>query len=358
MENNQQTPAERQQGINNQSKDTDISIANQQPDLFSDLKEDISNIRDEEAEESQNNGLLQVRKANKRMKDAHNIPIPLNLFLHLIYQGEITILFADTGIGKSIYAIQIALEISKTGIVVLVIDLELSDKQFENRYSDNYNNPFDFPDNFHVAVMSNYPEIPDGYSYEEAFIECVRQQVIRTKASFIVVDNMTKLVSADTDRAQDAKPLMDSLIILKREFNLTMLLLEHTRKTDMYRPISLNDLQGSKFKVNFCDSAFSIGRSAKDVNYRYIKQLKCRSTEITYDEDNVMVCEVVKENSFLHFKPIGYGNESEHLKKLDDKDKNALIHKVKELSENGKSQRDIATELGISVGAVNKYLKR
>jgi predicted transcriptional regulator len=31
---------------------------------------------------------------------------------------------------------------------------------------------------------------------------------------------------------------------------------------------------------------------------------------------------------------------------------------VKELSEKGKSQRDIANELNISVGAVNKYLKR
>lgn len=326
--------------------------------LFSELKEDISDNQDEDAEESQTNGLLQVRKANKRMSDAHNMPIPLNLFLHLIYQGEITILFADTGVGKSIYAIQIALAISRLGLVVLVIDLELSDKQFESRYSDNYENPLEFPDNFHVAVMSNYPEIPDGYSYEEVFIESVRQQIIRTKATFLVIDNMTKLVSADTDRAQDAKPLMDRLIELKREFNLTILLLEHTRKTDPCRPIYLNDLQGSKFKANFADSVFSIGRSAKDVHYRYIKQLKCRSTEITYDEDNVMVCEVVKENSFLHFKPVGYGSESEHLKKLENKDKKALINKVKELSASGKSQREIANDLNISVGAVNKYLKK
>lgn len=105
------------------------------------------------------------------------------------------------------------------------------------------------------------------------------------------------------------------MIELKREFNLTMLLLEHTKKVDPCRPIHLNDLQVSKFKSNFADSVFSIGRSAKDVNYRYIKQLKCRSTEITYDEDNVMICEEVKEDSFLHFKSIGYGSESEHLKK-------------------------------------------
>lgn len=137
-----------------------------------------------------------------------------------------------------------------------------------------------------------------------------------------------------------------------------MLLLEHTRKTDSCRPIYLNDLQGSKFKANFADSVFSIGRSAKDVSYRYIKQLKCRSTEITYDEDNVMVCEVVKENSFLHFKPVGYSCESEHLKKPDNKDKKTLIDKVKELSEGGKSQRAIADELDISLGTVNKYLKK
>ncbi|MBK5722631.1 AAA family ATPase [Dysgonomonas sp. Marseille-P4677] len=325
---------------------------------FSELKDDISYNQTGDKPNEKTIGLFRLRDGNRRMADGHLMPIPIGIFHNVLYRGEVTILYADTGSGKSILAIQIALEVCESGEIVLVIDLELSDKQFEARYSDNYEKPFEFPDNFHIADMTIYPKIPEDYTYEDWFIECMRMLIIETKATFVVIDNMTKLVSADTDKAQVAKPLMDRLIDLKREFNLTMLLLEHTRKTDMYRQISLNDLQGSKMKANFTDSVFAIGRSAKDVNLRYIKQLKCRSTEITFDEDNVMVCEVVKENSFLYFKPIGYSSESEHLKKPDDKDRSSLIDKVKELSEGGKSQREIANELGISLGAVNKYLKR
>jgi predicted ATP-dependent serine protease len=64
----------------------------------------------------------------------------------LIYEGEISILFANTGEGKSTLAVQIACYIVQTDIVAYV-DWELSDKQFQGRYSENYKDGYKFPDN-------------------------------------------------------------------------------------------------------------------------------------------------------------------------------------------------------------------
>ena len=54
---------------------------------------------------------------------------------------------------------------------------------------------------------------------------------------------------------------------------------------------------------------------------------------------------------------MNFSKEREHLKQHNDTDRENTIEKVKELSKQDKSQRDISAELGISLGAVNKYLK-
>ena len=137
-----------------------------------------------------------------------------------------------------------------------------------------------------------------------------------------------------------------------------MLLLEHTKKVDMSRPIQLNDLQGSKMKANFADAVFTIGKSVKDQNLRYVKQLKVRSCEAEFDSENVMVYEVLKENSFLQFRFIEFGSESNHLKQLSDADKENRHEKIVELKQQGLPNTQIAKQLGISEGAVRKHLKK
>lgn len=302
-------------------------------------------------------GFFKCRTANDCIKDAKLQPIPKKLYYDILIEKELTILVADTGIGKSIYAVQIAQEISKTQ-KVLYFDLELSDKQFQGRYSENYENEFMFNENFLRVDFKRRFEMPSGITYEEYFINCLKDLVKETGAKVVIIDNMTRLISTDSDQARSAKPLMDSLNDLKFDCDLSILLLEHTKKVDGSRPIQLNDLQGSKMKANFADAVFTIGRSTKDKNLRYIKQLKVRSGEMLLDSENVIVYEVVKENSFLKLKNIGFGNEWEHLKQPSENDKVSLIENVKELSTQGKTQREISKELSISLGAVNKYLKK
>jgi len=271
----------------------------------------------------------------------------------------LTILCADTGIGKSIFAVQIAEEIARSGHKVLYLDLELSDKQFEGRYSENYTNHYKFSDNLiRVDFDPDNYTIPDGYTYDDYFIKSLEEAIQEAGADVVVIDNMTALSFADTDGAKNAKPLMDRLNRLKKERNLTMLVLEHTRKTEAGRPISINDLQGSKMKANFADAVFMIGRSTRDKNLRYVKQVKCRSAEREYDANNVLLYEVCKKNgNFLSFEFLGHSKESDHLQLLSDDDTAARKARARELKAGGMSNVAIAKELGVSEGAVRKYLK-
>jgi hypothetical protein len=64
-------------------------------------------------------GLFLIRTANECLQDAKGRPIPKKLFFEFWFEGELCILFADTGLGKSILSVQIGNELSQQGYVVL-----------------------------------------------------------------------------------------------------------------------------------------------------------------------------------------------------------------------------------------------
>lgn len=318
--------------------------------------------------DKENKGLLKVKSANNWIEGAKNRPIPKMLLGELWHEGEICILFADTNLGKTIFAVQCCDSISR-GIPipgfkleaekqpVLYFDFELSDKQFENRYSNNYDQHYSFDNNFLRVEINPDAEIPENESFESYLNRSLEQSIIETGAKILIIDNLTYLKN-ETEKAKNALPLMKDLKSLKNKYGLSILVLAHTPKRDSSKPITRNDLQGSKMLINFCDSSFAIGESHSDKSLRYIKQIKARITEIFYDTDNIILCQVHKPDNFLRFEFIGYGTEQEHLKKLTDKDREVNVARAKELDKKGLSQRKISKELGISVGAVNKYLNK
>jgi RecA-family ATPase len=312
-------------------------------------------------------GLFTIKTANEWIEEAKSRPIPEMLFSQLWYEGELCILFADTNLGKSILAVQIGNSISKGEQIknfdiqtqkqpVLYFDFELSDKQFQNRYSKDYTDNYDFDDNFLRVEINPDLELPQDVTFDDYLILSIEKSILSTNSKVLIIDNLTYLKS-DNEKAKEALPLMKKLKELKTKYSLSILILAHTPKRDLSKPITRNDLQGSKMLMNFCDSSFTIGESNQDKQIRYIKQIKQRNCEQVYDADNVCVCQISKEFNFLQFEFVSLGNEREHLKQYSEKDKNNVISQVKELSQQGKSQRFISSEIGISLGAVNKYLK-
>lgn len=298
-------------------------------------------------------GMFNIKTANQTLQEAFARPNPKSLWRSLWYEGEVCCLFSDSNAGKSLYSVQIATEIAKTQRVLL-FDFELSDKQFQLRYVDEQNCLFQFPKDLYRVEIN--PDLISSDDFESSLINNIEESAIKTGAKVLIIDNLTYLCIA-SEKGESAGNLMMSLMALKRKHNLSILILAHTPKRALSNPITQNDLAGSKKLFNFFDSCFAIGKSAKDANLRYIKQIKCRHGNFSYDADNVIVCAIEKVGAFVQFVEIGYSAEKEHLKEQTETDADNMIEQAKALSALGKTQRDIAKELGISLGKVNKLLK-
>lgn len=312
-------------------------------------------------------GLFLVKEASVWIEEAKSRPIPKMLFSEFWHEGELCILFADTNTGKSILAVQIGNSITTGQPIkdfkfeaekqkVLYLDFELSDKQFEVRYSNNYSEHYNWPKAFFRAEIDPEADIPEG-SFEEFLHSSLEKAISETACRVLIVDNITYLKN-ETEKAKDALPLMKHLKALKQKHNLSILALAHTPKRDASKPINRNDLQGSKMLINFCDSAFAIGESQQETGLRYLKQIKARNTEVKFDSDNVLLCQITKPVNFLMFEFLTLAVEQAHLKTLAPNQKEELVFRAKELQKEGKSQRQIAEELQIGLGTVNKYLKQ
>jgi DNA-binding NarL/FixJ family response regulator len=193
--------------------------------------------------------------------------------------------------------------------------------------------------------------------FEKEFIKSLEQTVIETGVKIIIIDNLTYLKN-ETEKAKDALSLMKELKTLKNKYNLSLLILAHTPKRDSSRPLTKNDLAGSKMLINFCDSCFAIGESANERGLKYIKQLKQRNTEQLYGSDSVVVCQIEKVKSFLQFSFIEFGNEYDHLKNSEVLDKNDRNDLILSLHKQGKTNVEIAKELNIVEGSVRYVLNK
>jgi hypothetical protein len=306
------------------------------------------------------NGLFLVKTADAWINAAKERPIPKMLFDEFWFEGELCILFAENGVGKSLLAVQIANSISLGQPIagfrleaaqkpVLYFDFELTDKQFEGRYSVKYQNHYQFNSDLLRAEID-----PDNTDYKENGFETfedylsyeLEQNIIETGIRVIIIDNITYL-KTETERAKDALPLMKMLIGLKRKYKLSLLVLAHTPKRDLSQPITRNHLQGSKHLSNLTDSIFTIGESQNDTRMRYLKQIKARSSEVKYDGDNVVLCLVHQPYNFVLFDFTGYGTERDHLKAMAESTQTELEASIKQLLE---------SEPGITVYEVAKRL--
>jgi predicted ATP-dependent serine protease len=322
-------------------------------DLMAEYERGLEKVKDKPI----NIGMFRVMTANGTIKEASMLANPKSLYLSFWYEGEVCCLFADCNLGKSILAVQIANEIARTE-KILYFDFELSDKQFQLRYSDEQGNLFLFPDNlFRVSIDRDAMDMSDLSNFEDAIIKDIEETIVSTDAKIAIIDNLTYLC-LQAEKGDAAGSLMFKLMALKRKYGLSLLILSHTPKRPLTAPITQNDLAGSKRLMNFFDSAFAIGRSAKDENLRYLKQIKCRYGSFEYDGDNVIVCSIEKDGTFLKFTNQGFSTEREHLKELSDKDASGMIDQVKELISQGKSYRQVSTELGISLAKVQRLLKK
>lgn len=315
------------------------------------------------------NSLFLSKPANVWLQEAATRPAPKQLYGSLWFEGEVCILFADTNVGKSILGVQIGDCISRgfysapfEGMVrekILYLDFELSDKQFEARYSENFTNHYQFDNGFIRLEIDPDMILPDDVDFETYLLQSLEREIKATGSKIVVIDNLTWLKN-ETEKGGKAAPLMQELKRLKSKYGLSILVLAHTPKRDFSKPLSRNDLQGSRLLLAFADSCFAIGESQKDKSLRYIKQIKVRNTEHIYDSENVIVCNIEKRTNCLRFEFAGYSSEREHLKEESDKDRKNIDEKIIEAFEENPdlSYQQIADTVGTYKVKVKRVLDK
>lgn len=265
--------------------------------------------------------VLECYSANEWIDKGKLLDNPKPLFGNIWSETEVGILFADTGQGKSILAVQIAdaiasgksvLGLSSTKSNVLFLDCELSTKSFQRRYTGENDSTYLFSDNLIRAELRVEKLTNSTDSIDKILINSVLEIVLKRQIKVVIIDNISFL-SESNEKSKDANALMKAILNLSRNFGLAILIIAHTPKREFFKSMRIEDLAGSKALANFCDIAFCIGPSIKSSQIKYIKELKNRNNPIEFHDDNIMECEIDKSEGFLKLKFNGLGKEKDHV---------------------------------------------
>ena len=291
-------------------------------------------------------GGFHVERMNQCIDDAHQLPPLVSLYPDIVLEGDLSIIFGQSGIDKTIFAMQIARYIAESGKRLLYVDCEMTPRQLGNRYK----TP-NFPPTFLRAEM-------DREHPAEDVLKGIEEVAVANHVEVVFIDNITAL-GQSLDRSADAGALMASLNTLKKKYNWTLVVLNHVPKMFSGNvPLSLSAMQGSAKINQLIDDAIGLAQSCIDSNLVYVKQCKWRNGELTMGADHVAVYERCKdEDGNLGFISRGFGTEQEHLSIENSNEREEMKARVRELSNKGMTQTAIANQLGISQSKVSRLLK-
>jgi archaellum biogenesis ATPase FlaH len=316
------------------------------------------------------------RTAKQRLLDAKEQAEIQSLMGAMWQTGELHILFADTGAGKSVWSTQIADALSKglnvfeilpnknKPLKVLFYDFELSDKQFQKRYTDEHGKMYNFSENFFIDYIDFKSLVEDNPTckIDDLVTNKIKADIETIEPDVLIIDNLTYLKTESTQDTSVALDLIRKLNELKRQYNLSMLVLAHTPKLKEGTPLTVNELGGSKHLSNFVDSVSAIGKSSKGSSIRYIKQVKpSRSSELIFDSSNVIVAEMKHTDGFLGFQYMDCEYEAEHMQSTSAEqraiEKQQKKQLVLELHLQGKTCREIEQLTDVPKSTVGSWLK-
>lgn len=255
------------------------------------------------------NNAFRITTGNDILRETRDLPELKKLFGDCWVEGEICVFVGDSNVGKTILAMQIGLAIAEPKKVqhsfnidechfdvncsaqtVLFFDFELSDRKFAKRFRKDDGTEFDIPENFKRIVIEDY-----SMPFEEGIENLIKE----TGAKVVIIDNLSRFQAYgySIENSDDAMKLIQWFESIKKTYNVSILLVHHPAKKKPYTGWSLNDLAGSKKIANAIDSCFAMGKDlSKGQNFRYIKQLKVRDSELRYSDDEVASFEVSKPN--------------------------------------------------------------
>ena len=298
-------------------------------------------------------GSLRTASANKWVSLGKKMADPIYFFFRMIVQFEINIIFSAANTGKSMLLMQIAEEIAQQ-YEILVVDCELSTKQFQLRYTNpDTGSVHLFPENLLRAEIN--PDLLDDISLEDAIFNSV-EQAAKEGIKIIAIDNLT-FICTDVEKAEVTIKFMRRLIKLKKEYGLTLIIVAHSPKRDPSKPITRDDLSGSSKLMALIDDAIAVGVSVKGSDIRYVKTIKFRNDEFPYPAESVALYKIHREDNFTKFVYQGRADERDHLKQRNKETDMEDMQEFLNLEAKHMTLKQMEEETGIPKSTIHRKLR-
>ena len=299
------------------------------------------------------------------------------LFASAIHKGDVGVVVAAKGVGKTTLFMQIADKIARgesTGLwpqydegshdpqKVLYYDGELTETDMFNRY---YRYSYDFSDNVERYNKSSFHSIDDVLHDVEGK---VATGYISSDAT-VVIDNVTKLM--ETSQVDKIKKFNDRIDAIHAQaeakgIKLTIISIIHVRSKEYPegKPIRLKDAAGGSDLINFGNFVIALERPKKEKGVLLVKILNARGEP---EPDKVCVLKRMDDAPCLRFEYCGEMDEKDALagtgmltgQKEPSKQEKQLeqAQEIKTYIDSGHTQDEAAARFNVSRQTIINRLK-
>src|SRR5258706_5179079 len=256
--------------------------------------------REETTEERMDEGHVSSQPLNDWIVEQKGVAAGRAFFGEFWLEGEMAMLFANAGQGKSVLAMEIAEAIAHGKPVgplsmtagkrkVLYVDLEMNVRQVTMRYTADgdgggtLKKRHRFPADLR-RVELDADRLLSGNSPEQTaglFGQRIESEVKQHGATVLVIDSLTALKRSYYG-SNELLPILRTLKRLARNHELSILVLADAPVAERSQSLTLSGLGGLKAAADAADSVLAIGASRHDPCGRYVKQLFSRSTPIVF----------------------------------------------------------------------------
>lgn len=287
---------------------------------------------------------------------------PKTLLGDLWNEGEIAVMYGDTSSGKSIFAVQLGEAIARGQAIepfgmtadaqkVLLVDLGHSKEQFARRYTaeadeENELKAYEFSPGLLRVSLKNAVQIAPVK---------LGPIIEASGAKVVIIDSLAYLQKYAVPRETVA--VMRELRRLQKRYGLSILVVMNTARVVNKRGILPADIPCSAVVTSHADSVFAIGRSGSRSEVRYIKHLKNSFDGTVFGAAHVPYFWIMAaDDIFPSFHYISVAGEMTLRAHDNDHWEWQRIREIKRLSDEGKTIREIATDLEVGKSTVQRLL--